>query len=664
MGRASLLALMLMALAIDRAAAATMRHVNQCRLCHKCHLSEDPPPGFEADPDAAKASVSARADSGPAGGAAVDPTGLGGDAASASANASAVSRRNLLAKKPKYDADLDPTVPIWFKPASYKPHNEKEMAKLPECQECYGCRHNLTLVAGETDFMGVKFTNEAGATTSWIFKTNTNMTPSGEAVVKMYCLPISKKVGGKIPSCRPSRITEIMQHLMAIDKLSVDCGFTDLVPRMWLAPVRGVVPGVGYPLDWWGLWMEYADGISMENFLNKGRPRPFARPFIADFMNNKLNRTRVVRAAIFDLLTSQCDRHAQNIFMQADGNIKLIDNESCLQHMWMHCAFDSVMVPTTQKQEIVRLANHFVIKLAAAATEDGTPIPGANRADPQLLLDYRCYLPDGQDTMGTNYPPEVTTCLKRIAGMTPQEVKDYYKFTDVRVANNLYTRAKDMLEKGYEWAAKYGSPANPPPKKYRFQPKCCRLSTKGLMSYKCDDPSDWMPRWELPLGNPVTGRAWDKDRPDIGSYEGGTWPDEPGYVEPNTTKRWSSGASTNIKVVARKKALTEAERKAAEEKAQKEAEQDWLTLSGVTNEAKVKASEESKALEEKAKAEGGVGEGGGVKGAAQGGEGAGVKEGAGAGAEAGTGGGAEAGAEEGASKGGHMEVKKKKGWLW
>ncbi len=35
--------------------------------------------------------------------------------------------------------------------------------------------------------------------------------------------------------------------------------------------------------------------------------------------------------------------------IQADGNIKLIDNESCLQHMWKNCGFDSILVPTTQK---------------------------------------------------------------------------------------------------------------------------------------------------------------------------------------------------------------------------------------------------------------------------------------------------------------------------
>lgn len=47
----------------------------------------------------------------------------------------------------------------------------------------------------------------------------------------------------------------------------------DLVPRMWLAPVSAVVPDIGYPVSFWGLWMEHVEGISLENFLHKGVPK-------------------------------------------------------------------------------------------------------------------------------------------------------------------------------------------------------------------------------------------------------------------------------------------------------------------------------------------------------------------------------------------------------
>ncbi len=62
-------------------------------------------------------------------------------------------------------------------------------------------------------------------------------------------------------------------------------------------------------------------------------------------------------AAMFDLLTSQCDRHAQNIFVTESGQLALIDNESSLGVWRRTCAFDSILLPTTQKQEISRLGN-------------------------------------------------------------------------------------------------------------------------------------------------------------------------------------------------------------------------------------------------------------------------------------------------------------------
>lgn len=61
-----------------------------------------------------------------------------------------------------------------------------------------------------------------------------------------------------------------------------------------------------------------------------------------------LYMVQVIRAAIFDLLTSQCDRHAQNIFVNEHGQIKLIDNEAALQSNWKNCAVNSILVPTTQ----------------------------------------------------------------------------------------------------------------------------------------------------------------------------------------------------------------------------------------------------------------------------------------------------------------------------
>lgn len=63
--------------------------------------------------------------------------------------------------------------------------------------------------------------------------------------------------------------------------------------------------------------------------------------------------------------------------------------------MLMMNAFTAMLTPPPpcifathlQKQEIVRLSNEFVNKLVTAAEAP------KGHADPQLLLDYRCYLP-------------------------------------------------------------------------------------------------------------------------------------------------------------------------------------------------------------------------------------------------------------------------------
>ena len=55
------------------------------------------------------------------------------------------------------------------------------------------------------------------------------------------------------------------------------CGYTDLIPKLWVEKINAVIPesatgiGAGFHVRWHGLWMEVADGVSMENFLHKGR---------------------------------------------------------------------------------------------------------------------------------------------------------------------------------------------------------------------------------------------------------------------------------------------------------------------------------------------------------------------------------------------------------
>ncbi len=152
--------------------------------------------------------------------------------------------------------------------------------------------------------------------------------------------------------------------------------------------------------------MEQAHGISLENLVRLGTPMMHPTQLL-DFMHSRVNKSQVVLAAIFDLLTSQCDRHAQvrgrgsaqethpghdelfpclhdvrellhaavhctptptlrcaqNIFLDEDGHVTLIDNERALYENH-HCALDSILLPTTKKFAINVFENAWVNKFA------------------------------------------------------------------------------------------------------------------------------------------------------------------------------------------------------------------------------------------------------------------------------------------------------------
>ncbi|KAL6755005.1 hypothetical protein V8C86DRAFT_2686314 [Haematococcus lacustris] len=408
----------------------------------------------------------------------------------------------------------DPKKPPELRWSSYMATANDVVPKqlLPNCTRCHGCNTELSFMAADSHYFNRTYTNERGATSSWLFRASTARVPSGQAVVKVYCMPIPKRPGARVPSCSPLTVLRTMMLMMALERISQDCGLDDILPNVWVDRIEAVVPGIGFHIRWYGLWMELIPGISLENFLHKGDPKRLPPEQVLDIMHHKLNKSQVVRAAIFDLLTSQCDRHAQNIFIDEEGRLRLIDNEACLQNSWKNCGFDSVLVPTTQKQEIVRMSNQFIAKLVPAHKA-----PHGN-ADPQLLLDYRCYL-EGNDTMGTNYPPQVDRCLRKISTMTVAEVEQHYQLPSTLTAHNCTPEPPDMLTNGFEWAAKFGEPRNAPPKRYMIQPKCCQIKWEHDR-YRC--AHEWKPVFEIPIGNPNTGREWTKARPDTGTYEGGT----------------------------------------------------------------------------------------------------------------------------------------------
>lgn len=61
---------------------------------------------------------------------------------------------------------------------------------------------------------GVQFGRERGATSTYVFQATTNRTASGTAVVKVFCVPVSKH-GERPPTCSARQTMQFMQASLA-----------------------------------------------------------------------------------------------------------------------------------------------------------------------------------------------------------------------------------------------------------------------------------------------------------------------------------------------------------------------------------------------------------------------------------------------------------------
>jgi hypothetical protein len=182
-----------------------------------------------------------------------------------------------------------------------------------------------------------------------------------------------------------------------------------------------------------------------------------------------------------------------------------------MRHGWLRCGVDSIFLPGTLKNEIVRFGGNIVGKQAGARARAS--------ANPMLLLDYRCYVEGGK--IGTaHYHPALTQCLKDLSASTPDGIMARYGFPVKREAEMLYSRAKDMLEKGFEWTLQHGEPTNPDPLRFRWHQPCCSLALNAKHQMVCGHA--WNVTPDMPLGNTVHGGKWLGGKPDPGKFKGGT----------------------------------------------------------------------------------------------------------------------------------------------
>ncbi|KAJ9505716.1 hypothetical protein QJQ45_021475 [Haematococcus lacustris] len=396
-------------------------------------------------------------------------------------------------------------------PEHFMPTDVKEKQLKPFCEACKGCTHHLHILArsGSKYIFNRTFHDEAGASNNWLFTAATNLTASGRAIVKVACIPVGKIPVQAHPQCLAKLTVKFAKIYLALEKLVEECDLTDIIPKVWVQPISAILPEIGYHIRWHAIWMEQADGISLENLVRLGNPMMHPNDLL-DIMHNRLNKTQVVKAAIFDLMTSQCDRHAQNIFIGESGHLTLIDNERALyENGW--CAMDSIFLPATKKFTINVMENAWVNKFK----NWGTKVPQC-WANVPLLLDYRCYVPGGQ--LGTAWPTGVRRCLAKLAGMSAEQIMHEYGFPNLVTATALKNRTKAMHEDGFESAMLHSYPVNPSPWRYRPAPSCCKIIHTDM--YRCGVP--WNPDTAIPFGDPIGGLPWRRDSPDPGSYVGGT----------------------------------------------------------------------------------------------------------------------------------------------
>ncbi|GIL86258.1 hypothetical protein Vretifemale_14600 [Volvox reticuliferus] len=502
--------------------AEPLPHIDDCYLCQKCHTGKPSgrrllAQGYINDANTishapASRRLTSATDTSAAGTSSADlQTGHDASASLSAQAAGSVRSLNKQTEEMYVPADFK------FQIMPLKSEIESKSSK-PNCTECYGCDTQIVPLQGVvTAAHGQELRAEVGASPEWLFLADMPDTPmtGKRAVVKVWCMPIDKVHGTFSWRCsNTGEGAKAVQFLLAQQKVMEECGLMDVTIKVWPGRVNAVVPGHGLHVWWDGLWMERAEGLSL-NQISYKRTRNFVTGSLKTVMGERLNKTLVVRAALYDLLSSQCDRHSQNVFITESGQIKLIDNLQALQFSWVNCAMDSIFLPGTQKNMVITWGGNVAFKIRHAQVR--------RSINPMVVLDYRCYVEGGR--IGKNYDPKMRQCLTKLRDMTPKQIQLEYGFPYVSSAAILQQRASDMINKGFEWTLRYGKPRSFPPKAYRPQEPCCGLdaTTKGVLH--CAHP--WTNRIELPYGDPQSGGEWHRPYPDPGTHIGGTYLDFP-----------------------------------------------------------------------------------------------------------------------------------------
>ena len=94
-----------------------------------------------------------------------------------------------------------------------------------------------------TEMMSSYYVNEQGASPAWLFRVKDPRARSGWSVVKVWCIPLMKPKQRGLAKCAPNNIIRQIKLLLAQQKITAECGLQDIVPKLWMEHVDGVLPG-------------------------------------------------------------------------------------------------------------------------------------------------------------------------------------------------------------------------------------------------------------------------------------------------------------------------------------------------------------------------------------------------------------------------------------
>ena len=339
----------------------------------------------------------------------------------------------------------------------------REESGKRRCGKCTGCSTVLRPLRRATRFGPFQYTNEPGATAASVFEADSARASGGAGIVKTRCFAKRYADGRAYAqgTCGEGDETKTdfaaaeeqdLARSLAVSKLAERCGLADVSVRQWRERVRTAHPLSGEKFEGDVLFMDRAPGVSLERLTRSPPDKPVVsgatvnppahRRLVHDALAAADSR-KIVRAALFDFLFGQCDRHAQNAFWTVEGDFAFIDNDQALGRGWKACVANSFLIPGSEKFTIARFGN-------AHVNGDAPPIVDAN---PQVALDYRCHAGE-RGEIGHAFPKAFAECAAWLDENADDvsEVREAFGFPSDADAEFVAKRARSLRRRGFEGA--------------------------------------------------------------------------------------------------------------------------------------------------------------------------------------------------------------------